>query len=214
MNISQSNIVLCGSVAVGKSTILTALLKHMSETHDVQLYPEFIHDDPIAHEILKLRFNNKISALTFQNFILDKWEQMKTLKPSEINIYERLPDDAVEVFARMSLNDLEYSTQVERLKSFHFPKYSDMNSKNTIWIKYNNRFERSPEELTELIETLIKHYQFIVVEVISEMSYENYIKRGRDGEVYTREQLNALRTNYNQYTAKKISEIQCEVLDV
>ena len=122
------HIIVTGNVAAGKSWILNQL---QSLYPNASIYPEFINNDELALAILKRRFNNTISTLTFQNFIMDKWVIHSKLHQSEINIYERLPDDAVEVFAKAFLNEEEYKTQEHRLKELTMlPSYKDMNSDN------------------------------------------------------------------------------------
>ena len=211
---TPTHIILSGSVATGKSTILKRIITYFQSKKVCQIYPEFIHEDGIALEILKRRFQGTVSALTLQNFILDKWENMKKLELKEINIYERLPDDAVEVFARMALNDNEYLTQEERLKKLGFPSYVDMNKDNCIWIRYDNDFSKDTNILMKKIESLIGKYQFIVVEVRSETSYQNFKLRNREGENYTPEQLENLYEFYSNYTDEKVKQINCELIEM
>ena len=218
------NIVVTGSVAVGKTYIQETIISHIHE-HEVNVYPEFIQseggltDDDFALKILDHRFKNKISALTFQNFILDKWErniEINKDKQASINIFERLPDDAVEVFAKMSLSDLEYQTQIERMKKFSSSiiSYKSMTSNDTIWIRYENVIGKQIMPLLNFIDELIsgKRYRNIVIEVRCSSIYENYKRRDRKEEFYTSEELVNLYDSYCKYTDQLQRKIDCEIL--
>lgn len=193
------NYIITGNVAAGKSWILAQLHKLFPHA---SIYPEFIHNDEVALAILKRRFNNTISGLTFQNFIMDKWVINSKTPQSEVNIFERLPDDAVEVFAKAFLSDYDYITQVHRLEELTMlPSYKDMNSENCTWIKYNN------DPLNSNIKSLLSTIQqiktkFVVIEVTSPNYYANYLMRNRDGERYSKEDLEIIDSMYKNYTNK------------
>ena len=212
---SSLEIIINGSVAVGKSHLQKVILNHFINEHPV-LYPEFIYEDSVAMELLKRRFQGTISALTFQNFILDKWELLQKQTPGKINIYERLPDDAVEVFSNMALTEKEFEYHKERLEKLTVPKYSDMNKDNAIWIRYDNDFKRSINPLLEKLDELYQSgkYKYVIVEVLSKTAYENYKHRNREGEIYTPEELTLLYEVYGRYTTRKIKEIGCELITV
>lgn len=212
----QKHIVINGSVAVGKSHLQKVLTYNLS-THP-RVYHEFIHNDPTALEIMRRRFAGEISALTFQNFILDKWFMELKRPADKINVYERLPDDAVEVFAHMSLDEDEYVFQLKRLEQLRgkLPSYKDMNAENTIWIRYDNKFTNSTNSLIETIEKYIDDDKtvYIVLEVLSSTAYANYRLRNRKEEFYTPEDLEYLYETYKVYTDSKIKEIGCEVIEL
>lgn len=202
------HIIVTGNVAVGKSHI-SKILKYQFK--DIVIYPEFIYNDTFAMELLQRRFKNTVSALTFQNFILDKWElyQTKNATATGIKIYERLPDDAVKVFAKLSLNENEYEIQKERLKLLKLPSYKDMNKTNCTWIRYENNFTK---ELTPLIEAVKSTTtEFCVIEVRSKTAFENYKHRNRKEEYYTFEEIEQLQQLYNEFTERQIKRIGCEI---
>ena len=193
------NYIITGNVAAGKSWILTQLHKLFPQA---SIYPEFIHNDEVALAILKRRFNNTISGLTFQNFIMDKWVINSKTPSSEVNIFERLPDDAVEVFAKAFLSDYDYITQVHRLEELTMlPSYKDMNSENCTWIKYNN--DPLNSNINSLLSTIKQiKTKFVVIEVTSPNYYANYLMRNRDGERYSKEDLEIIDSMYKNYTNK------------
>ena len=202
------HIIVTGCVAVGKSHI-SKILKYQFK--DVVMYPEFIYKDAFAMELLHRRFNNTVSALTFQNFILDKWllYQHENETATGIKIYERLPDDAVKVFAKLSLNEDEYKIQEERLKLLKLPSYDDMNKTNCTWIRYENNFTKDITPLIEAVKSTAT--EFCVIEVRSKTAFENYKHRNRKEEYYTFEEIEQLQQLYNEFTESQIKRIGCEV---
>ena len=208
----STHLIITGSVATGKSYLQSQLLNyynHLSPT----LYPEFIYQDPLALSLLQRRFAKQISPLTFQTFILDKWEYTyQPQPPSKLNIYERLPDDAVEVFSKLSLSPSEYASQLERVKHFTLPKYSDMHSHDTVFIQYENDFNKPITKLLQTLDSLILNYTYIVIHVQSKSSYHNYKHRNRTGEYYTPEELEQLYELYELYMQEKIEQIKPKVI--
>lgn len=226
----MTNIVITGSVAVGKSFVQNELKRYLSSKFKTVIYPEFIQNvdgtvDEFAMKILEKRFKSEISPLTFQNFILDKWEliieknEENDNNSGEIKIYERLPDDAVDVFAKNSLNDEEYLTQTTRLIQLQDKlgiSYGKMNMENTFWIRFNNQVGKSIIPLITIIEDILSknNYENIVVEVVSSTIYENYKHRNRKEEFYTDTELINLYENYCDYTSSIISRIGCEIFNI
>ena len=209
----MTDIVISGSVATGKSTVMKALVDHLKDL-DVQVYHEFIYNDPFAQEVLRKRMRGEISALTFQNFILDKWFQLELIPRKSINIYERLPDDAVEVFAQSSLMPDEYGIQLRRLNELSFPKYTDMNKSNCIWIDYTNEIGKDMSSMLSTVSSMIGKYRYIVISIKSPSNYENFKKRNREGEFYTPEQLAKLYERYDEYMLSKNKLIECKTIDM
>lgn len=201
-----------GSVATGKTYLQNALREKFP---DAKLYPEFIYQDSFALEILRRRFRGEVSALTFQNFILDKWDLLSINERGEgIAIYERLPDDAVEVFSRMSLPPEEYAIHEKWLSTIPILSYKDMHADDTIWIIYDNRFDKPIASLISVVEEYTRTYKHIVIEVRSSTSYENYKYRNRKGEDYTPEELETLYKKYMDYSAEKRLFIHCKVIEM
>ena len=203
-------IVVLGNVAVGKSHLTKVLMYNLHK--DIVLYPEFIYDDSFAMEMLRRRFEGTVSAVTFQNFILDKWEYYYECNKdrSGIKLFERLPDDAVKIFAKSAMDEDEYKLQKKRLEKLDLPSYKDMNKENCTWIRYENNFTK---DLTPLIEKVSSvETKYVVVEVRSETAYKNYRHRNRKEEFYTQEQIAGLQVAYNEFCEKQIERIGCEVI--
>lgn len=201
----MKDIVITGVVAAGKTYLQDSLIEHYP---NAQLYPEFIYNDPLAMMILRARFAGKVSALTFQSYIMDKWKQYDVPR-KDINIYERLPDDAVEVFAKSFLSETELQTQRDIRSEISVISYRDMQP--CLWIKYHNHIGRSLDELLTLIDSKTG---FIVIEVIPDDAYSNYKMRSREGETYTRDELKMIEEIYKSYVQSIIDDIQPEIIEL
>ena len=213
IGMSVEDIIVMGNVATGKSHI-AKVLKH--NLLNVVMYPEFIHNDTFAMEMLARRFKNRVSALTFQNFILDKWKLFyeKNKDKEGIRLYERLPDDAVKIFAKMSLTPNEYAIQTERLTELNklLPSYDDMHNENCTWIRYENNFTK---DLTPLISAVKDAgTKFVVVEVRSKTAFDNYKYRDRKEEFYTEYEISELQKVYNTFADEHIRRIGCNVYEM
>ena len=178
----------------------------------IVLYPEFIYEDSFAMEMLRRRFEGTVSALTFQNFILDKWRYYSTINDGKVGIklFERLPDDAVKIFAKMALNDDEYKLQKKQLGQLHILSYKDMTADNCTWIRYENNFTK---DLTPLVDTVAaSKTKYVVIEVRSETAYKNYQHRHRKEEFYTKAEIANMQILYNKFCEKQIARIGCRVI--
>lgn len=206
------HLIFTGSVAVGKTYVQNKVQEFLQlNNKNYTLYPEFIHEDPVGLKLLAMRFENLISASTLQNYVIDKWfvvsEQQKN-NISPISLYERLPEEAVEVFSKLFVSEEELNVHRKRIAEVPLPKYSDMNSKNCLWIKFTN--DVNSDKINKLLEIIAKYmysYKYIVIEVLSKTAYENFKKRSRKGENYSFDDLMNLSIEYNKYTQKLIGKI-------
>lgn len=206
------HIIFTGSVAVGKTYVQNKVQEFLQlNNNNYTLYPEFIHEDPVGLKLLSMRFENLISASTLQNYIIDKWfvvaEQQKN-NISPISLYERLPEEAVEVFSKLFVSEEELNVHRKRIAEVPLPKYKDMNSKNCLWIKFTN--DVNSDKINDLLKTIAKYmylYKYIVIEVLSKTAYENFKKRSRKGENYSFDDLMNLSNEYAKYTHTLIGKI-------
>ena len=208
----MEHIIVMGNVATGKSHLTKVLQYNLH--HKIVLYPEFINDDAFAMEMLRRRFAGTVSALTFQNFIMDKWVENKKLNEGKegICMYERLPDDAVKVFAKLSLSVPEYAIQKQRLKDLEMLSYKDMNKDNCTWIRYENNFTKDLSPLIETVNSMKTKY--VVIEVRSETAFNNYLHRNRREEFYTKDEIEQLQKLYNSFAERQLMEIGCELIEL
>ena len=117
--ITNYNLIITGSVGVGKSTISQLIYEIMQKKYDnVKIYPEYIKQQYNGINIGELMLNTKcddiISVETFQHYVLDDWNyKLKTNefnKKDSINIMERLPEDAINCFTKEAYNNKELTT--------------------------------------------------------------------------------------------------------
>ena len=218
------NIVLTGSVAVGKSTIMRKLKE---EIETLFIFPEFIDENLILSteeekrkslELLKKRFNGEIEPYELQDYILQRWDDYadrgERIDKNRPRLFERLPDDSVEIFALPIVSSEEYTQLKLHLVRTNrkLPSYNSMNGKKTLWINYENDFNPSKED--KIIKLIKKaqssNIENIIINIYSTgvRNYENYIKRGRTEERYTLESMKSINDRYSAYMAKIISEIK------
>lgn len=100
--IEQHSIVLTGGIGVGKSTISNHLRAILDDAN-ITVFPEFIAVNPaVSLSLLSLKMEGSISTDTLQYYIADIWKilaKTKDTSRSKLVIYERLPEDCVEIFA-------------------------------------------------------------------------------------------------------------------
>lgn len=111
--IKSYNLVITGTIGVGKSTIcqiLAKLFKYYSPESKIKLYPEYINygkkteKETVGYKLFEMKKKDKINSFTLQTYIMDIWNDL--FKENEytnydsFNIFERLPCDAVYCFAQ------------------------------------------------------------------------------------------------------------------
>lgn len=157
------NIIITGSVGVGKSTVSQILYEILKDIFDnIRIYPEYIKQEfnniSLGNLMLDARINNVISAETFQHFVLDIWDNQLKQKQFKngnlINILERLPEDAVSCFTKEAydggeISELAWNNINQKLtninEKYNVPKNSDCKFK----LVDNN------DELSKTIQTII-----------------------------------------------------------
>lgn len=112
------NINITGNIGAGKSTTCEVISKLLGQellkkNCRFVKYPEYIRASMYGEEMLRLRSEKIISVETFQHYILDYWELIldyyKYNSKKSVNIFERLPEDSVYCFAKISYLDKEIS---------------------------------------------------------------------------------------------------------
>lgn len=161
------NLIITGSVGAGKSTI-SEILSNILELKcgiNVKKYTEYLNSEKISKKLFELRMNNVISALTFQNFILDIWE--KNLIKNEfgntnINIFERLPYDSVKCFALENLNNGLLTDDEYKILEKHYQhiieKYNVPEYKNCeCCVVYNDILSKTINDIIKIIISDLKN---------------------------------------------------------
>ena len=131
------SISITGPIGVGKSTLINNIivkLQNLYPDKKIAIIKEYIDYDQLLGQTLLNRFiDGKISNASFQNYILDTYEeQMKNNTDADILIFERTLDDSVICFANIvhsegKISDLDLLTlqyKVQNLdKKFNIPNY-------------------------------------------------------------------------------------------
>lgn len=221
------NIIITGSVGVGKSTVAQLIYEILKELYNnVKIYPEYINQTfnniPIGSLMLDAKVNNLISADTFQNFVLDIWEhQLKNnefKKNNTINILERLPEDAVSCFTRESYDNGNMSTlawnNINHRLQLITEKYNVPSSMNCGFKLINNN-----GKLTETIQNIINvicddikngvRNRLFGLIIDDEKYINRIIERGRLSELNT--DLTIFK-HYNEYYTKLYNKLNLNTL--
>ena len=226
--INNYNLVITGSVGVGKSTMCQIIYKILSILYDnIKIYPEYINwlfkdshlntDIALGRIMLDSKLNGTISAVSFQNFVIDIWDNLLTnnnfKSKSNINILERLPEDAIYCFSKECRNNNEmtqneYESILEKYNNL-IQKHDLIETKNCELIIINNEKELVVT-VREILNIIINDLnQGITNRIIGlKVSEDEYIKRiqkrGRSCEVDTIA-LDIYR-HYNKYYSEYYSE--------
>lgn len=221
------NIIITGSVGVGKSTVAQLIYEILKELYNnVKIYPEYINQTfnniPIGSLMLDAKVNNLISADTFQNFVLDIWEhQLKNnefKKNNTINILERLPEDAVTCFTKESYDNGNMSTlawnNINHRLQLITEKYNVPSSMNCEFKLINNN-----GKLTETIQNIINvicddikngvRNRLFGLIIDDEKYINRIIERGRLSELNT--DLTIFK-HYNEYYTKLYNKLKLNTL--
>ena len=133
------NLIITGSVGVGKSTISELIHKILNDTLNIKTYPEYINykfgNLLPGLTLFDMMMMNKITPFTFQSFVFDIWntlfEENNFKHCNTFNMFERLPFDALDCFVikNDNLTPVEKSVLNKRYQKFkikhNFIEYTD-----------------------------------------------------------------------------------------
>ena len=222
--IKLMNIILTGSVAVGKSNLMRRLKEEIDKLF---VFPEFIDENLILStedekqlslEMLRKRFSGEITPYELQDYILQRWDDYaqrgKRIDRSRPRLFERLPDDSVEVFALPIISADEFTQLKLHLIRTNrtLPSYHLMRGCRTIWIDYENSFNEEKErEIVKIVKkALTDGLENCIINIRSpgNRNYDNYLHRGRTEEHYSSDEMKILNARYSAYTEGLIDEIK------
>jgi thymidylate kinase len=215
--ITNYNLIITGSVGVGKSTISQLIYEIMRKKYDnVKIYPEYIKQRydgiNIGETILNIKCNNIISVETFQHYILDDWNYKLKInefnKNNSINIMERLPEDAINCFTKEAYDNKDLTTlawnninhKYNMMKYYH--KFPSSEQCEFALITNNSSLVNTTQKIIDIIsEDLNKNItNRLFGLVIDNDEYINRIyKRGRQSEINSDLQMFE---HYNNYYTK------------
>jgi deoxyadenosine/deoxycytidine kinase len=180
-------LVITGNIGSGKSLRCELLYQLFNNlTKNIQCFPEYLNYSKHGKTMLKLRSKNLISALTFQNYILDEWENaLKSQEYKNINIFERCPDDSVYCFSsHLPENEFEYLTKrVKQLNTkYNCPTYD---LKNAFIKLVSDDIIDNIKTISDIILYDVENNidtRIIGLEINTEISYDRIMKRNRNSE--------------------------------
>ena len=120
-------VIIAGGVAVGKSSIITALTKYLDSQHVKWLYiPEYIDVKEDGLEMLNKYLRGEITVYTFQTYVIEYYNEYLgalSLDGDEVLIFERGLDDAITCFSNLDyakgkLTIEEFCKLYELVKSY------------------------------------------------------------------------------------------------
>lgn len=207
------NLVITGTVGSGKSTLCEYLLYILTCAKiDVNTYPEFLYiDSNVSNCILRDKFDRKISLLTFQSYILDKWENILKINHNKkgVHIFERCVDDSVICFSNIAnkLNDItdeELYTLFNRCKNinsrYDAPSYFNSNI-NFTELKSNDIIKNLNDILMIIIDDVHNKIETRIIGLsVSDNESKNRINiRNRNGELsYSEDVIHTYNKHYRR----------------
>ena len=158
-------IVLNGPVGVGKTTLLNELKTYLHNCYFVSEYIDVLDD---AETKLKNYLEGSISALEFQDYILDYYESIANqLKDSNYDyiLVERSPVEGIVFFAKLDLmnhrlTQAQYDYLLTRAQSISFYPNSLIDNAITISTEY-----MPPNQITELIISIISDFDIRIIKL-------------------------------------------------
>lgn len=191
------NLVITGSVGVGKSTVAEIISQLLNEK--VVKFPEYINlkinNENIGLKMLKYKSEHLIGVDTFQHFILDSWNYILQTrydkKNDKIYLFERLPEDAFRCFSVESYHNGEISYEslkcLEEKYTMLIDKYNFFEMKDCKFIQiYNDKLCKTVEEILKIINNDIDNkvtHRLIGLNVDEEKFSERIKQRGRESEI-------------------------------
>lgn len=205
-------VVITGGVGVGKTTLINRIYE-TNKYYNIIRIPEYIVGHKLGMRYLSDYLNKKISAYSFQHFILQYFDEFipkifnEKYEASKKNVllFERVPDDTITCFVNNQYkNNLLthdefyklFSYSIEINKKYNLPTYFDYLN-NFILLKsddvaYNtdivlNRFNDLSNLLVGLYNT-------------PKICYNRMLQRGREAEKdnYTIQDIESFNNSYNK----------------
>jgi broad-specificity NMP kinase len=185
--LKEYNLCITGNIGVGKSTTLE-FIKLILQLNKVQfnLFPEYIQTET-GKLMFELVNTNRISKRVFQNYILDNWielykNNMVKHHIFKINLYERLVEDCVKCFGKISLDQFDYEYLLKRYymskKEFNFIEYNDCEIVEIENINISQTIEQVVNVINDDLRNETK-YRVVKLKLNDDLNKERIQKRAR-----------------------------------
>ena len=217
MNVRK--IVITGAVAVGKSSIIKAVISKLQEQHMKIIHvPEYIDYKEDGLKMLNHYFSHRITPYEFQEYILkfyDDYFKSLILDGDEIMIFERMVDDGITCFSNLdnkrgALSDKEFSDLYEGAKAidtkYNIPSYFINEGFTFIPIKTVD----SAKDGDMIAHIILNRDDNIIIGLYNEPErcYQRMLSRNREGEskAYTETYIKNMSNHYKKLYKVLMSE--------
>ena len=230
IDIKDYQLVITGPIGVGKSTVINNLYDILLNQHvKFNIIKEYIDGDlQLGPKMLFDYINGKITNITFQNYILDYYySEFNKLENKNIVIYERIPDDALLIFANLTNYNNPNDFNITDLSKL-FDRCVNCNSKFDI-----PSFMSSDSKFTEITNINTLNTLSQIVNIINE-DFKNHIskriiglttdtkelqnrvnKRERDGESkYSFKYLDKINNSYKKLYKLKSTDYKFRITNI
>lgn len=209
-------VIITGGVAVGKSSICSAIYNYLNDKNINWIYiPEYIDVKEDGLEMLNKYLKKEITVYEFQKYVINYYDEYLsnlTLNGNELLIFERGIDDAITCFSNLDysnggLTTEEFCSLYELVKAYdkkyNLPSYFIDDGKIFIPVKTENS-KRDGNIIGSIIDNRFNNNIVIGLYNSDNTCYERMLIRNRPGEkeAYSKEVI----SNFN-YTYSKLYQI-------
>lgn len=201
------NLIITGTIGVGKSTILQLISEIFAAHHiNINRYPEYINFNKLGQKLFEMKMHNEVSTFTFQNYVIDVWDTLLTQNhyhtSNGINIFERIPYDAVYCFTKQeyengSLTDDEY-------KMIEY-RYHDIISRHDMFDYSDPRLKHVRVINDDIIQTIGQILDYIISDISHDVFGRVICLDVKDDIYYTRLGIRG-RTAEDEYTKNVLTK--------
>ena len=213
MKIKQcKKVIITGGVAVGKSSICSAIYKYLDDHNIKWVYiPEYIDVKEDGLEMLNKYLKKEITVFEFQKYVInyyDEYLSQLTLDGDELLMFERGIDDAITCFSNLDysnngLTTAEFCELYELVKiydrKYNIPSYFLDDSKIFIPVKTDDS-KRDGNIIGSIINNRNNNNIVIGLYNTDKTCYERMLTRNRPGEkeAYSLETISKFNYTYSK----------------
>lgn len=225
---SARKIIITGGVAVGKTSVMTAVKKYLNEKAIKFLeVPEYIDGKEDGLEMLNKYLSKTIPSFEFQSYIMNYYDWYFTNKVTNednLLLFERTLDDSVICFSNLDnhkheLSDEEfmniYKQAISINTKYNIPSYISNDNFEFIPIKTTNS-DLAGKMIAAIIEVRPDANIVFGLHNDDDVCYERMLLRNRPGEteVYTPQYIASFNKIYRNIYSKLSSNGNIEFTDM